>query len=99
MASRNVQKTGGWLFSAILSMTLVFGLLPSIAAAETNTADANATDAEGAGASGDKGTAADGGGHGHGGSPFVMAGARRCVAGASAVSAGDRRGGDVPLAP
>ena len=37
---------GGWLFSAILSMTLVFGLLPSIAAAETNTADANATDAD-----------------------------------------------------
>ena len=37
---------GGWLFSAILSMTLVFGLLPSIAAAETNTADANATGAD-----------------------------------------------------
>lgn len=37
---------GGWLFSAILSMTLVFGLLPSIAAAETNTADANAMDAD-----------------------------------------------------
>lgn len=51
MASRNVQKTGGWLFSAILSMTLVFGLLPSIAAAETNTADANATDADSADAS------------------------------------------------
>lgn len=40
------SKDGGWLFSAILSMTLVFGLLPSIAAAETNTADANATDAD-----------------------------------------------------
>ena len=47
MASRNIQKSGGgWLFSAILSMPLVFGLLPSIAAAETNTADANATDAD-----------------------------------------------------
>lgn len=53
MASRNIQKTGGggWLFSAILSMTLVFGLLPSIAAAETNTADVNATDADSADAS------------------------------------------------
>lgn len=40
------SKDGGWLFSAILSMTLVFGLLPSIAAAETNTADANATGAD-----------------------------------------------------
>ena len=40
------KRRGGWLFSAILSMTLVFGLLPSIAAAETNTADANATDAD-----------------------------------------------------
>ena len=37
---------GGWLFSAILLMTLVFGLLPSSAAAETNTADANATGAD-----------------------------------------------------
>lgn len=40
------SKDGGWLFSAILSMTLVFGLLPSIAAAETNTADTNSTDAD-----------------------------------------------------